>query len=185
MEHGTVETCTKSWWQMDGKWNVNGFKLLTQRLGTITEIAKWKHQLQRWLNATVKSQRQNVWQRKQTEIITISLLILVLAIRHHRSVCYIIQTPPPFPPDTTTPPPRPSLSMPSLNITPAKTYRTWTFSYSSTRWHFLANALIYSHYIYSWSFGMHFNPKWLDDVMRNITSNSFYESQQCTKCCNA
>lgn len=31
---------------------------------------------------------------------------------------------------------------------------------------------------------MHFNTKWLDDVMQNITSNSSYRSQQCTKCHN-
>lgn len=81
----------KNWWQMDGEWNVNGFKLLTPCLGTITEIAKWKHQLQKCLNVTVKSQsKDKMCRENKSNIITIFLLILALGILH-QCMCYFIQ----------------------------------------------------------------------------------------------
>lgn len=76
---------------MDGEWNVNGFKLLTPCLGTITEIAMWKHQLLKWLHVTVKSQSKDKMYRENKSNITISLLILLLGILHCWSMCYFIQ----------------------------------------------------------------------------------------------
>jgi len=73
---------------MDGEWNVNGFKLFTPCLGTITEIAKRKDQLLKWLNVTVKSQRKdNMCRENKSKIITISLLIFLA----NCNVCYFIQ----------------------------------------------------------------------------------------------
>lgn len=88
----TQKHATKNWWQMDGEWNVNRFKLLTPCLGTITEIAMRKHQLLKWLNVIVKSQKKDKMCREnKSKIITISLLILVLGILQCCSMCYFIQ----------------------------------------------------------------------------------------------